>query len=143
MRILKNILFLFLCTQFSAICQTQYSNYAYEENFDTKNSWPQGENKKRALKTYNGRYYFEHKEKVNNWQISTSAYNLDTTRDFEITTSIQKISGTDNSGISFLYDYKDIKNYKEFGFTTNGYFRIAESVNGTYKNEKNGQNLTT
>lgn len=135
MRILKNILFLFLLTQYTAISQTN-NNFAYDENFDGNNVWPQATDEKRELKIYNGRYYFEHKRKDSNWQISTPPFNLNTTNDFEIETSIQKISGDDNSGISFLYDYKDERNYKELGFTSTGFFRVAEAVNGTYTNIK-------
>ncbi|MFY9243086.1 MAG: caspase family protein [Polaribacter sp.] len=128
MNILKNITFLLLFIQFSTFSQ----NYVFEENFDGTTSWPEGNNEIRELKIYNGRYYFDHKEMDNNWQVSSPTSRLNTTEDFEIETSIQKISGTDNSAISFLFDYKDAQNYREFGFSTNGYYRISESINGNY-----------
>ena len=114
----------------------QSNNYIYQENFDNKGNWPIGSNDIRDLNVFNGRYYFEHKRTDKSWRISTTDFNLDTSKDFEIETSIQKISGIDNSGIQFLYDFKDDSNYKELGFSSNGYFRIAESVNGTYSNIK-------
>lgn len=136
MKILKNILFLFLLVQFTALSQTAYTDYAYEENFNGKNSWPQGSNDRRELKIYNGRYYFEHKKTESNWQVITPTVNLDKLRDFEIETSIQKISGVQNSAISFIFDYKDNKNYREFSFTATGYYRVTEVINNSYKNIK-------
>lgn len=132
MKILKNILFLFLLIPLSSFSQTAYTNYVYEENFDGKNAWPKGSNEKRELKIYNGRYYFEHKRTIDSWQVSTSSFTLDTSKDFEIETSIQKISGVQDSPISFKYDYKDANNYKEFAIAATGFYRVAESVNGTY-----------
>ena len=133
MKIFKIILFLFVIIPFSSFSQT---NYIYEENFDGNTTWPNGSNDKRELKMYNGRYYFEHKRTEDSWQVSTTTMNLNTSNDFDIETSIQKISGVDNSGIAFKYDYKDTDNYKEFGITTNGYFRVSESINGTYTSVK-------
>jgi hypothetical protein len=132
MKTLKNIVFLFLLTHLSALSQ----NYSYEENFDGKTTWPLGNSNDYELKMYNGRYYFEHKRTDGSWYISSSNTNLNTNNDFEIETSIQKISGVDNSGISFMYDYKDSNNYREIAITSNGYFRVAESINGTYSNIK-------
>ena len=131
MKILKNIFFLFLLTHFTA-----FSQYVYEENFDGKNSWTSVNNDVKELKMYNGRYYFEHKKTESYADIQTPTINLNTYTDFEIETSIQKISGVQDSGISFMYDYKDGNNFRELGFATSGYFRVAEAVNGEYKTIK-------
>ncbi len=135
MKTLKNLLSLLFLISLSVSGQSS-GNYVYQENFNSKGSWPTGSNSNRELNVYNGRYYFEHKRTEKSWRISTATFNLDTSKDFELETSIQKISGTDSSGISFLYDFKDDNNYKELGYTSSGYFRVAESVNGTYKNLK-------
>ena len=124
----KILLFSFLIT-YCAFGQTS-NNYVYQENFDSKGTWPTGNNDNRELNIYNGRYYFEHKRTEKSWRLSTGTFNLDTNKDFDIETSIQKISGIDNSGISFIYDFKDDNNYKEFGYTSNGYFRVAELQSG-------------
>lgn len=132
---MKNIYkILFLFVSFSFTIQAQKA--VYTENFDSTNSWPQLNDKIKELKTFNGRYYFEHKQNEKFYSVTTRTFNLNTNNDFEIETSIQKISGVNNNGISFLYDYKDSKNYKEFGFSSNGYFRVAYAKNGTYYNNK-------
>ena len=132
MKILKNIFFLFLLIPFYSFAQTADTNYLYEENFDGNKTWTQSSNSTRELKTYNGRYYFEHKRTTDSWQITTTTINLDSSKDFDIETSIQKISGVQDSPISFKYDYKDDNNYKEFAIAGTGFYRVAESVNGTY-----------
>jgi hypothetical protein len=50
MKILKNILFLFLLISLSGFSQTAYTDYLYEENFDGKTTWPKGSNETRELK---------------------------------------------------------------------------------------------
>ncbi|QTD37904.1 caspase family protein [Polaribacter batillariae] len=136
MKILKNILFLFLLLPTSIISQNSNSTFVYQEEFNSKGTWPTGNNANRELSVYNGRYYFDYKKTEKSWRISTPAYNLNTNSNFEIETSIQKISGVDNYAISFLYDFKDDNNYKEFGITSGGFFRISEANNGTYSNIK-------
>jgi hypothetical protein len=136
MRTLKNILFLSFLISFSIFSQSSGDKYVYQENFDSKGNWPTGSNENRDLSVYNGRYYFEHKRDTESWRVSTSTYSLNTSKDFELEISIQKVSGVDNSGISFLYDFKDKDNYKEFGYSASGYFRVAESVSGSYTNLK-------
>ncbi|WP_435414819.1 hypothetical protein [Polaribacter aestuariivivens] len=136
MKNLKNILFLLLFIPFTAISQTNNSNYIYQEEFNTKGVWPTGNSENRELRVYNGRYYFEHKRTENSWRVSTPNYNLNTSNDFEIEISIQKISGVDNYAMAFLYDFKDDNNYKEFGITSGGFFRVSEANDGKYSNTK-------
>ena len=136
MKSLKSILFLSFLITYSVFSQSSSNTYVYQENFDNKGNWPTGSNDKRELNVYNGRYYFEHKRTEKSWRISTTSFSLDTSKDFDLEISIQKVSGVENSGISFLYDFKDENNYKEFGYSASGYFRVAESVNNSYKNLK-------
>ena len=111
-------------------------NYVYQEEFSDQGTWTQDRNSIRELYTSNGRYYFSHKKTDGYREFTTRTFSVNGYNDFEIETSIQKISGVDNYGISFLYDYKDQNNYKEFGITSGGYFRVAGAENGTYKNDK-------
>lgn len=134
MKSIQNLLIILLFISTSVFSQS--SNTVYTEEFSSKGNWPTGSNSTRELNVYNGRYYFEHKRKDKSWRISTREFSLNTFQDFELETSIQKISGVDNVGMTFMYDYKDENNYRELGITSNGYFRVAESVNGTYKNIK-------
>jgi len=133
MKTLKSIFVLFYFISLSIFSQT---NYVYEENFNGGTSWPEENTSNTELSIYNGKYYFEHKRTEKSWQIITAAFDLDSSKDFDIETKIQKISGSENSGIAFKYDYKDAKNYKELGIATNGYFRVAQSINGSYSTLK-------
>ena len=85
---------------------------------------------------YNGKYYFQHKKKEGSREITTRTFSIDFSKDFEIETSILKISGEQDYGISFLYDYKDSDDYSEFGITSTGYYRVAESKTGSYSTIK-------
>ena len=38
--------------------------------------------------------------------------------------------------LSFLFDYKDSDDYREFGITSTGYYRVAESKEGSYSTIK-------
>ncbi|MGJ8743178.1 hypothetical protein [Polaribacter sp.] len=135
MNILRKILFLTFLISYSI--SSQNSNYVFQENFDNNNgNWPVGSNENRVLSVYGGKYYFEHKRTKDSWRVTSSDFNLDTSKDFEIETSIQKISGVENSGISFYYDFKDSDNYREFGYSSNGYFRVAENKNKKYTTSK-------
>jgi hypothetical protein len=131
MKILKsNLLLFFSIITFLGFGQS--NSYVYQEEFSSTNNWPIGNNEIRELSVYGGNYYFEHKRETESWTVSTADFTLSDSDDYEIETSIQKISGVQDYGISFLYDYKDKDNYKEFAITANGYYRVATSENGTY-----------
>lgn len=106
MKTLKSIFLFFYFISLSIFSQT---NYVYEENFDGGTSWPEENTSNTELSIYNVKYYFEHKRTEKSWQIITAAFDLDSSKDFDIETKIQKISGSENSGIAFKYDYKDAK----------------------------------
>ena len=129
------ITFIYSITGFSQYLPSGYK-YVYQEEFNAGNNWTTGNNKTRSLSTRNGKYYFNHKRNSDNWYVTTRSIYLDFSKDFELITSIQKISGIQDRGICFQYDYLDSNNYREFAFTGNGYFRVAESKNSTYKNLK-------
>ncbi len=112
------------------------SSYVYQEEFDSQGSWTKGNNDIRELYVSNGKYYFEHKKTEGSRDFTTRTFFIDFTKDFEIETSILKISGVQDYGISFLYDYKDTDDYTEFGITSSGYYRVAESKNGSYNSIK-------
>lgn len=139
---LKNLLvtgFLIL----SQITLNAQSSYVYNYEFDDIGTWTNGSNSTRNFYVSSGKYYFEHKKSSGDWEITTRSFYLDFTKDFEIETAITKISGVQDYGISFLYDYKDSKNYKEFGITASGYYRVAKSANGSYTNEKSWTKSST
>jgi len=114
----------------------QSSNYVYQEEFSNQGNWTKANNNIRELYVQNGKYYFEHKRKKSFREITTRTFYINFSKDFEIETSITKISGEQDYGMSFLYDYSNSDHYSEFGITATGYFRVAENNNSTYKTLK-------
>ncbi len=132
---LKSILLLLAFSLFSTVSLWAQS-YVYQEEFGQQGNWTNDNNDIRELYVSNGKYYFEHKRSENYREITTRTFYLNKNKDFEIETSIMKISGVQDRGMSFLFDYKDGDDYREFGFTANGYFRVAESKDGSYNTIK-------
>ncbi|MCI2228043.1 caspase family protein [Polaribacter sp. MSW13] len=132
MKNLKNLLFLFLLTSFCGFSQS----YVFQEEFNSTNDWPTGKNDQRELNVYGGKYYFYHKREEKGWRISSSEFELNSSKDFEIETSITKLSGVSNYGITFMYDFKDGDNYRGLDIATDGHFRVIEYANGDYKEIK-------
>ena len=132
--LVSSLLFIFLMN-FSLNVNAQYG-YVYQEEFYSQSNWTNDNNDIRELYVSDGYYYFNHKKTEGDREITTRTFDIDFSRDFEITTSIKKISGEQDRGISFLFDYKDKDNYTEFGYTATGYYRVAESNSGNYNNIK-------
>lgn len=138
---LKNTILLLALALFSSASSWAQS-YVYQEEFNSSGSWTQDNNDVRELYTSNGKYYFEYKEATGFREFTTRTFYLDKSKDFEIETSILKVSGEQDYGMSFLYDYKDDENYTEFGITSTGFFRVAESNDGSYSNIKSWESST-
>ncbi len=111
-------------------------SYVYQEEFSSQGNWTKDNNNIRELYVSNGKYYFEHKRKEGYREITTRTFYLNKTKDFDIETSFTKISGEQDYGMSFLFDYKDSDNYREFGITSTGYYRVSESKDGSYSTIK-------
>ena len=131
---LKSTILLLALSIFSSSLWAQ--SYVYQEEFDSQGSWTKGDNDIRELYVSNGKYYFEHKKKTGSREFTTRTFYLDKSKDFEIETSILKISGEQDYGMSFLFDYKNSDDYREFGVTSTGYYRVAESVDASYSTIK-------
>jgi hypothetical protein len=129
---MKFKLTLFLISFFCGVHSYAQSSYVLQQEFYNKGSFITGNDSNRELKVSNGRYYFTQKNKESSYFVTSGNIYLDTSKDFEMETSIQKISGEQNYGIGFIYDYKDSKNYSEFNFSPNGYIRVAETRNNSF-----------
>ena len=134
-KIIALIAFLYAITGFSQYLPTGYK-YVYQEEFNSVGTWPTGNTSVRSLEISGGKYYYQHKKKDKSYTLYTRSINLDHSRDFELITSIQKISGVKDYGICFLFDYLDTDNFQEFSYTANGYYRVASSTGGTWKAKK-------
>lgn len=132
---LKSTLLL-LAVSLLSIAGLSAQSYIYQEEFDSQGNWTNDRNDIRDLYVSNGKYYFEHKLAEGYREITTRTFYINKSKDFEIETSFTKISGEQDYGMSFLFDYKDDDDYREFGITSTGYFRVAESKEGSYSTIK-------
>jgi len=134
MKTLKNIFAILLFLLIGNI--SAQTSYIFNDEFDSKGDWPSGNSDKRELKIYNGRYYFNHKREKGSWSIATENLDIDFSRNFEIETSIQKISGVSDYGFGLMYNRTDNDNMSQFSITSSGYFRVGETKDGSYTNLK-------
>jgi hypothetical protein len=132
---LKTTLLLLAFALFSSV-SVWAQNYVYQEEFNSQGNWTKGNDENRELYVSNGKYYFEHKKSSGFREFTTRTFYLNKSKDFEMETSILKISGEQDYGMSFLFDYKDDNDYREFGITSTGYYRVAESKDGSYSTIK-------
>ena len=103
----------------------------YSEEFNSSNSWPTGNNATRVLEVKNGKYYFEHKRDNKSWNVTTRDINLDTSKDFEIETSLQKISGTKSYAFGLMFGTENADNTFQFVLSDNQY-RISKESSGEF-----------
>lgn len=139
MKTLKNI-FIFICTLYSLniVAQTNI----FTEDFENNNkSWVVGNNDTRELRIFNGRYYFDYK-KEKSWTVSSSSFELSSSQNFEIETSIQKLSGVDDYGFG-LFLKKSNGDTVEFTITSSGYYRTDKTKNNKYYKLKGWTKSTT
>lgn len=104
----------------------------YYEDFSSGSTWPTGNNDRRELVVENGKYYFEHKKDDDLWNVTTRDIDFNTSKDFEIETSIQKIEGTKSYAFGLLFGNKDIDNTFHFMIGIDGQYRVSEKNEGAY-----------
>ncbi|MGB0892634.1 MAG: hypothetical protein ACPGUU_09800, partial [Flavobacteriaceae bacterium] len=131
----KHIFLAFFISIFAFVTHAQ--NLVYNEDFSsTNNGWPEGNNSTRELKVRNGKYYFEHKRKDKNWNVRTQELDVDFNGDFELETSIERISfDNKNHAFGFMVGNKDDKNTFHF-YLSNNQYRASDKRNGEYVNYK-------
>ncbi len=103
----------------------------YKEEFDSERDWPINDSGHR-VSVSNGQCYFENKKSGTYQAIRSHQFRLNKNDDFEMETSIRKISGAPNSDISFCYEFKDTYTYKEFSFTPKGLYKIATHIEDAF-----------
>ena len=92
------------------------------------NNWPTTNSSGNTIMSIaNSMYNFEHLKENGGWAINIPK-TIDTSRDFEIATTIKKISGVTNISYGFQWG-KEGKNSFRFYLTGNGYYKIARVVN--------------
>ena len=104
----------------------------WNDSFITnKNNWAEIDDDKVKLEVKSGSYYFDHKRASAGWS-STKEVDIDTSKEFEITTRILKINGIKNNGYGLIFGRKDGENQFIFSITGNGSYSIDQYKNGKY-----------
>jgi len=104
----------------------------YSKHFTSKGNWPVATNTTRSLEVKNGKYYFEHFRDDENWNVSTKKIAIDTSSDFELEMSFQKISGAKSNATGLMYGMKDSSNAYHF-VLSNDQYRVSEKKDGNFK----------
>lgn len=109
----KHVFLAFFFLTFTFIANGQ--QVIYNETYSSTNGWPEGNNTTRELKVKNGKYNFEHKRTDKNWNVRTPELEIDLNGDFELETSIERISFDNaNHAFGFMFGNKDDKNTFHF-----------------------------
>ncbi|WP_347175043.1 caspase family protein [Polaribacter uvawellassae] len=130
----KHLFLAFFFLTFTFIANAQ--QVIYNETYSSTNGWPEGNNTTRELIVKNGKYYFEHKRKDKNWNVRTPELEIDLNGDFELETSIERISFDNaNHAFGFMFGNKDDKNTFHF-YLSNNQYRVSDKRNDEYVNYK-------
>ena len=106
-----------------------YSNegYHFSDQFtNNTNDWFEKNDEIKNFKIKNGKYYLKHKRNEKGWATYNEHY-IDTSKDFEIETKIDKISGVNNYGYGLIFGKTDGKDYR-FYISSSGYYKIARMI---------------
>ena len=94
---------------------------------DNKNDWPVSDTEKKNTSITNSFYHFEHKLNKSGWAINIPK-TIDTSRDFEIKTTIKKVSGVSNYSYGLQWGKEGTNSFR-FYLTGNGYYKVVRVVN--------------
>ena len=125
----KFLILTFIISSFSLLTVAQQE--LYYEGFSSKGTWTQDKNAIRSLETKNGKYYFEHFKDGKNRNVTTRDIQINTSKNFEMQTSFQKISGGKSHATGLLYGAKNGDNTYQF-VLSNKQYRISEKRNGKF-----------
>ena len=126
----KTFILAFFLSISSLFCYAQ--GYIYNEDFSSKGNWPEATNSTRSIEVKNGKYYFEHFKDDENWNVTTRDIDINTSSNFEIEMSFQKISGKKSYATGLMYGAKDKDNTYHF-VLSEGQYRVSEKKDGTFK----------
>ena len=91
------------------------------------NNWSTGATADRNISISNSYFNFEHLHEKGGWAVNIPK-TIDTSRDFEISTSIKKVSGVDNYSYGLQWAKEEGNSFR-FYITGNGYYKISRLVN--------------
>ncbi len=130
---MKNKIFVFALFILSLIfIQTQLFSQVMTENFENNTlQWPIQDDDYVKIELTDGYYSIEHKIDESGWTIYYPVQ-IDSARDFTIQTVIRHDTGRNDAGYGLLWDMIDGSNYYAFDITDNGYYRIAQCIDGEW-----------
>lgn len=121
---------LFILINGGAIAQYQKQVIFYDDFIDNRNNWAtEGTETRSNLSISNGVYYFEHLRDERSW-ITSNVIDISEYKDFEIETSIKKISGINNNGFGLVWGRADSQNQFDFYISGNGSYKVNKSESG-------------
>ncbi len=130
----KQIFLAFFFSIFAFIANAQ--QVIYNEDYSSTNGWPEGNNSTRELDVRNGKYYFQHKRADKNWKVRTPELKVNYDGDFELETSIERISfNNKNHAFGLMFGNKDDKNTFHF-YLSNNQYRVSDKRDDEYVNYK-------
>jgi len=101
--------------------------YALQEYFNSnKNGWSTGTNEDKVTSVANSYFNFEHKKSTGGWSTYITS-TIDTSRDFEISSKIKKVSGITNYAYGILWGKKGTSSFR-FYVSGSGYYKISRLV---------------
>ncbi|WP_439127338.1 hypothetical protein, partial [Polaribacter sp.] len=104
------------------------SGYHFSEQYTSNNnSWFEKSDTNIDFKINKGKYYLKHKRTEKGWSTYIDK-DIDTSKDFEIETKIDKISGVTNYGYGLIYGRKNDDDFR-FYISSSGYYKIVRVVN--------------
>lgn len=101
--------------------------YALQEYFNSnKNIWSVGSNDDKTTSVANSYFNFEYKKKSGGWSTYITS-KIDTSRDFEISSLIKKVSGVTNYAYGMLWGKSGTSSFR-FYISSSGYYKISRLV---------------
>jgi len=104
-----------------------------DEDFsDNSLLWFEGNDDEMYAEVKNGYYYFQHKENDGSYFVWNHV-DIIPENDFEITTTITHISGSNDYGYGIVFGLDDLDNLYTFNISDNGYYRYGKYVNDEWE----------
>jgi hypothetical protein len=95
------------------------------------NGWPLVSNSTEEKSITGGKYLLDHKPSEG-FLTATVTREINTSRDFEMGTSMEFRSGDTKDGHGLIYGYSSDENYQRFSISSTGWYSIGSKENGTY-----------
>ena len=130
-----------LVSSLLSIATLAQTDIAFHDDFnDNKKNWNVNRSADMDCYVENGHYVINHKRESGSWYF-WKYIPIDEYADFVIEAKIRLVSGVENNGFGLIWGTADVSNTNMFTITANGYFKIAKSEDGSYKDIQKWKSL--